>query len=532
MIGIDMGISYNSKLKEVRENIAKLSSLMFDMTKIIKAVNSIEKKVENEIKGNYESFDKESKSPFLTESLKRTYSDAVGKLDSINQMLKSEYESYYQISLSYQDLLNKIEKVDDSNISSIIADTKKLLSSTKSSSTIDFNLEKPLVMNIYKLVYHVLKLGLAYKGDSTFKFDSVDIPYIAELIKEDVATVGKDNQEIQERIVEISKLGLDDSYLIDKNLLILLTVHNNGDLIEKRKAKFMQKVDEYEGTKALIVHMQDDKEKSIQSVDYYSKKRKSARKKAIGKRFAIALNTLIVGACLACCGLGAREIAKGKNYKTVTTTYDSSTGTFDTTVDYKGGNTNSVSLTEYSPWDNPGFFRDKYTRNVYRYDLSGVVTDYSDVSKYLTSDLKGKVSFNSKSEVSDTIPDDYGYEENKYIVSESKKDLEDYKVVDRPFLWGFLTLLLGSGVVGFDYYLFKKLSNESLKTLRIESKNFKERLAETTKNLNETNEELKTLDIKCDNLRDDIYSEYEVLPVAVRSSKDVVKAKRKIFNED
>ena len=61
---------------------------------------------------------------------------------------------------------------------------------------------------------------------------------------------------------------------------------------------------------------------------------------------------------------------------------------------------------------------DKYVRNVYKYSgFENLVVDYSDASKYLNSNIKEGLLWNSNIEEVKGIPEDYGYGERLGTIS-------------------------------------------------------------------------------------------------------------------
>ena len=112
----------------------------------------------------------------------------------------------------------------------------------------DYEAEKDLVLNVYVTIYKVIKLEILYSNDTklldTIKNDDVDIQYISSLIREDIYNT-KNNSDIKNFLVNIENNGLDDKYLIDKHLIMLISLYNSNNLKSKTRDKLILNSNEY-----------------------------------------------------------------------------------------------------------------------------------------------------------------------------------------------------------------------------------------------------------------------------------------------
>ena len=529
MIEFDMGIVYNSKLKEVKENINRLGSLDFDLTNFKNSVEEIDRKVKEEIKGKYDTNDN-NKSIFVYDEMKFIYDKAIKKLDKINNTLKQEYGNYYKIFMFSKKLENDINDVNSDNIEQLVILSTKLLKSLKTSSTIDYEIEKNIVNNVYNLIYKAIKLELIYSNRCELlelvKNDDVDVPFIAKLIREDINNIG-DNKTIKNKLLEFN--SLDDKNLINTELLSLIISSNDKNLIRKSSKDIIDYASDYKELLDSLEYYDRNKNNILDNISDLNDAKIKNSKKSVKRKLVLTLNALVVSSIIAGGSFVIKNVCKDKAYKTTITKYDSYTDSFDTTEDYIKGKSESISMTEYSPWDNPGYFRDSYTRSVYKYDLDDLNADYSDLSKYLNSNIKDNIKYKSDTEKSTDIPSDYGYGENKYIIEEIKKDLNDYIVKDfDPIMIVLLSSLYSIIVISIDLGILSTFSKDKLKNIRARLREINEDLEQYKNDLDENRKEIDKLTRKIDDLKNIIINEYNKLPYAVRETDKVKDIKKLI----
>ena len=530
MIEFDMGIIYNSKLKETRNTIEKLKSLSFNLDNIINSVNNIDSMVKEKIKEIYDN--KKDNNVFFNDEIKYIYDNAIKKLNNINEYLKKEYEKYYKISTLTKKLNNRIQDINEENVDEAVLLSKELLNILKTSSTIDYEAEKDIVSNVYDAIYKVIKLEILYSNDTKLldmvKNDDVDSQYIANLIKKDINNI-KDKSDINRVLMNIENNGLDDKYLIDKNLITLISLYNSNNLKLKTRNKLISNIDEYESLSRDLVYLESDNKKIQGKIDKLNNKRSNLIKKKIKQKGMLTINALLVSIIIAGGSLGIKHIAKEKKYKTITTKYDSYTDTFDVEEEYTRGKDESIKLTEYSPWDSPGYFRDNYTRNVYSYDISDISADYSDISKFLNSNIRDNIRYDESTEKKKNLPEDYGYGENKYIIEEVKKVLDDYIIddIDNVKLI-LLCLMYALAIIGTDILLIHSSKKEKLNAIKEKIRELESDLENYNSELDSNKEELASIRNRINALQQLIFGPYESLPNVIKESNDIKEAMQKV----
>ena len=535
MIEFDKGIIYNSKLNEVKETINKLGNLSFDLKDINLKVERIDNELKKSIKDKYDNYDISDKSPFMNDELSMLYDSAIKKLDKINDTLKQEYVNYYKIHVLSKKLENSINDVDENNIDEVVSLGVMLLSSLKISSTVDYEIEEDIVNKVYKLIYKVIKLETIYSNNNTkllndIKKDDVDVQYISKLIKEDISKI-KDNSEINDKLINLEDVDFNNNYLIDKNLIMLIILSNDKELSLRNKDKFLLDVDSYKQLLNDISYYKNERGYFLNDINELEDNIKNNKSKAFKKRLIYGINAVIVSSIIFGGSIGIKHLAKSKKYRTYTTTYDSYTDLYTKDDSYLSGKDESVKIVEYSPWDSPGYFRDDYERNVYSYDFSDLLSDYSDVSNYLNKNLKKDITYRTNTERVKGIPEDFGYGENKYIVTEVKKDLDDYiyTEIELPLLIIVYGLYISS-VLGCDIFIMKD-NSKKLKNIKNKLDELNEKLNRYKEIASNNNDKIAELDKKIKELKNLIESEYEALPLVIKNSEEVNKAKKLVMKK-
>jgi len=522
----DLSITYNAKLLEVKDNMKQLEKLNFDVSKYAKEIEKIEEETKRGIETSYQSFDKEICTTFLHDSNALVYSAAITKIDKINRLVMEEYNSYYKITVKYKNLRKQLKNKNYEDISSLVAEAKTLLKDIRTSSTVDYEMERRLVESIYEAIYKVLKLEIVLNNSSSIleqvTIDETDTAYLIRLIKADIQKLNKeDGQEIRDKVSKLEEQGLDDSFLLNRDLILLLTLLNDEELSCKVKSHFIESLENHQEISDVYTKVKVDNEELLGHIEDLKKENRKNFLTRLRKKVFLALNIGMIGVGIVGSFNALKDVTKTKEYKTITTTYDSSTDEEKTDFVYESSRDNEINLVEYSPWDTPGYFRDKYERNVYEYNLSEVDANFSSLEGYLTSDIKGDVTYTSSIEKVEETPNDLGYTENKYVLTEIKQDKKDFHLVQSYPLWALTTLLSSAGILGIDALLIKLLSKNKLHLLRARQKELKQELKDSKQRLLETKTTLADLDQQWLETREKTLAAYENLPEAVKKSKDV-----------
>ncbi len=513
MDNYDKAIIYIAKLKEVSDNIKKLENLSFNVRKIKENVNNLESNVSKEINEIYEKFNDKNNN-FLQDSLKMVYVKASIDLDKINRFLKEEYENYYKIVSLYDSLKEKVDMIDKNNIDEFANNSLLLLESIKKSSTVDYEMEKGLVLNIYKLVYDVMKYELVYRSDSTLfielKNDKTNFPYVIDYIKDDIQRVTNNNVNIKKILSNIKTNELDDSYLLDKNLLFLLAISENKELLNIKVDDLKNIKSEIEKYEQELVNNENEKNSLNELFKDNLEAKGKIKHSILKKRIITFVDALIVSLfIMKIAPFISKNVSKEKLYKTITTKYDSYTDTIDVEEFYKSETKDKVKLTEYSPWSNPGYFRELYERNVYTY--SSFNGEYDNIKEILTSNKKENIKYDLHSEKTKTLPDDYGYGENKYVIEKTKINKNDFIYAENKNLL-FISYAVSLLILLIDLVVIYSTVTKQIKRLKMERK-------ENTKDYND----LMEINNKCIKKIDELNVKINSLKEVLNNNLNVVK---------
>ena len=247
----DLSVIYNGKLLSVKDDLEQLRELSFDTTKIEKAISQIEEDVEKNVSENYLLFDKADSKTFLHESVGSVYTKATEKLVRLSDIINEEYQAYYIINAKYVELKKIVNAANKNNIEDIIQKGLELLDSIKYSSTMDYNMEKSLVENIYELIYTILKLELVYGKDDMLlekiSSDETDCSYLVKLVKENIERISKEERSyIDDITAKLAVNGLDDSDYLNKELLTAIVIAEDDSISQKIDNKFMEEYNNYQ----------------------------------------------------------------------------------------------------------------------------------------------------------------------------------------------------------------------------------------------------------------------------------------------
>ena len=511
----DLAINYSAKLKEAKSNIEKLSELNVNLSKITRRVNSIERETRKQVKNS--------------DDLDSIYSSSINQLEQLNQNLKDEYEIYYKIDFLYRDLSEKINGADESSIDEVISISNTLLDSLRTSTTIDFDEEKDLVNNVYEVIYIAIKLELMYSDKKRLlnrvRDDSIDTVYIVESIKKDIKDLDGNKKDINEILSEIEKQGLDDSYLLNEDLITAIFLRS---FRSKKTEDFLDSSVEQEKRYDKLERLSQRCNESLEEIEKFEIKKRSFKKRAIKRKFAVAINTMLLGAALAGGIYATKDLFNDRQYLTTTTVYDTSKDEPEVTEEYLEKSKDSISLVEYSPWDNPGYFRDKYTRNVYTYNISND-DKYKNISEYLTEDFNGKIEYTQTRESVDEMPEDYGYSENKYVITKVEKDSNNYQDIYNPMNRWATSLLAAFFVSGIELYIFNELlSKDNMELINKDREAYIKDLEKLKENLKELERQKSELYNQIEESSKTLLEDYYLLPLPLMKTKEVQQAKEKI----
>lgn len=532
----DYSIIYNGKLKEIKDNLQKLEDIKISIPTFKKAVENIIKETEISIENNYKLFNNADQTLDLDEANAKVYSQASKEIDKLNQQIIKEYDIYYKITMKYNKLLSLVDDVTEDNICDIVIDCRSILSLLKSSSNIDYSFEKDITEKIYQLTYRIIKLELIYSNSAGLLYalkNPTDQNYITELIKEDINLLDEnhpDTKLVEEKVNKLKENGLNNMFLLDKNLIILLAILTDKNLSHKVDSKFFNSLKNY-------IELEKDMNKtelaiSNSKVDEIKKSLKIHNLKIFKKKVFLSVNLLLVTSSIVGSAIAIGKLTESKENKVKTTVYDSFTDTKEITERYEDLDTDTISLIEYSPWDEPGYFRDEYSRNVYTYDLEGIKKKYANIEDYLTSDLKEKIKLSEeKEEIETEKPKDLDYTKNKYIITEKVINEKDFRMVKSKIYWPLFSILSSIGIIAVDFLLLKKLTSVKLKDLKQKKKKVQEELKSDKEKCLENKKSLHELSQLATILKFDALDNYEKLPDIVKETFDIKESFKSLIKK-
>lgn len=532
----DYSIIYNGKLKEIKDNLQKLEDIKISIPTFKKAVENIIKETEISIENNYKLFNNADQTLDLDEANAKVYSQANKEIDKLNQQIIKEYDIYYKITMKYNKLLSLVDDVTEDNICDIVIDCRSILSLLKSSSNMDYSFEKDITEKIYQLTYRIIKLELIYSNSAGLLYalkNPTDQNYITELIKEDINLLDKnhpDTKLVKEKVNKLKENGLNNMFLLDKNLIILLAILTDKNLSHKVDSKFFNSLKNY-------IELEKDMHKtelaiSNSKVDEIKKSLKIHNLKVFKKKVFLSVNLLLVTSSIVGSAIAIGKLTESKENKVKTTVYDSFTDKKEITERYEDLDTDIISLIEYSPWDEPGYFRDEYSRNVYTYDLEGIKKKYANIEDYLTSDLKEKIKLSEEKEEKETEkPKDLDYTKNKYIITEKVINEKDFRMVKSKFYWPLFSILSSIGIIAVDLLLLKKLTSVKLKDLKQKKKKKQKELKSDKEKCLENKKSLHDLSQLATILKFDALDNYEKLPDIVKETFDIKESFKSLIKK-
>ncbi|MCI8569685.1 MAG: hypothetical protein HFJ11_06920 [Bacilli bacterium] len=537
----DYSIIYNGKIKEINDNLKKLEDIKISIPTFKEAVENIIKETEISIENNYKLFNNADQTLDLDEANAKVYSQASKEIDKLNQQIIKEYDIYYKITMKYNKLLSLVvislvDDVTEDNICDIVIDCRSILSLLKSSSNIDYSFEKDITEKIYQLTYKIIKLELIYSNSAGLLYalkNPTDQNYITELIKEDIKLLDEnhpDTKLVKEKVNKLKENGLNNMFLLDKNLIILLAILTDKNLSHKVDSKFFNSLKNY-------IELEKDMHKtelaiSNSKVDEIKKSLKIHNLKIFKKKVFLSVNLLLVTSSIVGSAIAIGKLTESKENKVKTTVYDSFTDTKKITERYEDLDTDTISLIEYSPWDEPGYFRDEYSRNVYTYDLEGIKKKYANIEDYLTSDLKEKIKLSEeKEEIETEKPKDLDYTKNKYIITEKVINEKDFRMVKSKIYWPLFSILSSIGIIAVDFLLLKKLTSVKLKDLKQKKKKVKKELKSDKEKCLENKKSLHELSQLATILKFDALDNYEKLPDIVKETFDIKESFKSLIKK-
>ena len=517
----DNAIKYNAKLEEVKDNIEEIKKLNINANTFGTMISKIEKKVRTKVEECYKKFEGEESNTFLSSSLDIIYSDAIKELEKINNYLSSEYTSYFKIQATVNELKNRLENINYNEVDSLVLEAKDLIRSLGETNTINYEDEKNVVEDVYKIVYEILKIESIYGTSSelleTIYDDDVDSVYISKLIKEDVKRL-KDDKDVSQLVKEINKNGFEGRNYINKDLIRLITYIDNPEYSDKKKASLIEKIKDYEEKE----NEENNKRYEIRNIERrvneLKKDNKALSKESRDNICGIVLWISIV--CSSVIGINKLLDLLTVQYKTTTEEYDTETGEVKVEEEYMNV-IPTVNLTKYSEWKYDTFFED-YSRSYTVYSFENPNFE-ENIEDYMKTDLEDLLKVKADVERAKELTEDMKYDGEKYVVTRITRDEND-KDYPRKSPTGIFTTILLSLTTGFVSTLLAVQiipgSKLSPKTIRRRRKDIKKTMSLVKQKLLDLKEKVLTVE-ELKEIREKLLEQYEKLPTAIKQDENI-----------
>lgn len=450
---MNQGIEYNITLEKVKRTLERLKTIGLDVSKHEELVDVITKETKENVKYNIE-IDKESETEeYMPAFLEATYLSAIKRLNRIYQDL-SNYEVYFKVASITEVLRNFIESPvkDLSKLEKLRNSLYSLLNKHILSKTLDYDVLKGLIEDVYHLTYLFIKEEIRLIGSSpTINIlEDVDThrSYLDREILKDVEKIDLRKDEFRAIAIkkgEIETKGFGVTYLNEDFLRLIVVASTPLEYYKSTIEELTRKV-------SLYYTELDDARKKLESLDSDKESNKmdiKASYKEIVQNatlFATSLG-IIVGLVAGSCSL-AKKISTDKKYYTETTTYSSLTGEEVTTSEYKlhASEYDGTTIYKYQPYEYIG--GEVYSRAVTKYYISHL--DEMALSEYLSLNLEslGIIGKQYIEEITSlNLSDLYetAYWEVEKIVSDEEDYIED--VNGFTFVICLIVFLVVSGVI-------------------------------------------------------------------------------------
>lgn len=466
----DKAIEYNGKLGKVQNTLERMKKIGLNISTYNELLEGIRTELDaaktNNVKTIFTNME--------TDVLNMAYNKAINKLDIMyGELIK--YDIYLKTA-SFCGSLKLFLASENHNKQELPKHSTKLLEllqEIKNSDTLDYDVEGPLVEEIYHLAYEFIKIEIRLNGTSIVlnevSKNDTDISYIErEIIRELEGLNLKEAkyQALVNKKYEIESEGL-NANLVNKELISLIVSSTTS--YEEHQKLLKRLTNDFETYYKKIINLDEEIKQKISEANQREQEAQNQKReeyKKIGKQAlriitSIGLITsLAVGSFIL-----SRQISKEKKYKVTTTTYSTISEEF-VEEDYVLSEEakNGKYLYKYEPYGEKGLLSGVYTRKVTTYDLTG--------SEDITLEEILELDFTSLGFVGETTKETTGelslndtYKEAYYILKEINVDELD-TIEELNDLW----ILLFGILLIVEYFANRSLIEDGL------DKIFKEQL--------------------------------------------------------
>ncbi len=459
---MDKAILYNVTVEKINKRINSLKAIGFNVQEFENLRDNIINDSNVNIQNSYK-FASPKLSLGQSAFLEQNYDNTINSLEKLYRKLL-DYEVYvvafHTTSLIKEFLSNNLKEEKD-----FIKYKEQLvlvLKNLHNSKTLDYNVEGPIIEEIYNVVYLFIKEEVSFLGYSEL-FESlgeVDKYYLDKLVRREVEGIDlklKTNQEIKLKVKEIDANGYDDSYA--NRELISAIVESN---LDKNQRKVI--LNALENNLSKYYYSLCDIYGDLKNItEPVSKSKKVGH--LIGDSLKLAFHSALVTALL----VGSFKLGKSasthndKTYMTKTTTYNPlNKDPYTITEQYEPKQDDSILATYYGPLVD-GSMVGTYKRTVTTYNLSNY--EGTPLEELYNMDLPSlMVPENSVTLGARDLSAEELMKEAFKIIKEVRVNLDDVKVTTKTstFARGFYTLLFlaVSALIGLLYTSMINLAKE------------------------------------------------------------------------
>ena len=411
---MDQAIVYKNELNKIERKIADYASIGLDMSSFIKAKESI---VSESLNNTAKSYNYKASGIGQSAFLTQDYLASIKKLRDLESKLE-EYDIYYKTS-SFTKALRLFLTKEEKTIEQFNTLRNILLTNIKginNSNTLDYNVEGPIIEDIFQMAYLFIKEEIAYFGKSEtidkLKVNEDNLYFLDKEVRKDLETINLSDAK-NSHILEIkSTLEYNSQSYFDATLIgaiVDASVNleqrlNTLKELDIKSQKCLERINELE--KKLVLLSDKDNSRDIKK-----------QRKSLFKHLAIFVTSVSIAISLgAITSVISKKLSTKTKYATTTTLYNPELDDpYILSNEYTTNENNKVTLYEYAPFHKD--IRDDYTRDYYKADLTNV----GDLTfeEYLALDLK-------------TLGIDMEkYTETKEELSLNDLYTENYKVIEK-----------------------------------------------------------------------------------------------------
>ena len=241
---MDKAILYQRALLKVEKSIARLKSIGLNVEPFMEAKNQIIKENSNLVSKSY-NYANPNLSLGQTAFLEQDYTNSCSKLEKLyKELLKYEI---YAMASSLIDVVKNFINTENKTIEGFNEYREQIFTIIKNlnnSNTLDYNVEGPIIENIYHVVYLFIKEEIKYFGisETLNNMDLVSNEFMDREVLKDIESIDLKNPKniaIKMEKDKIDAKGFNKSYV---SQTLINAIVNSGENILK-KAEILKDLD-------------------------------------------------------------------------------------------------------------------------------------------------------------------------------------------------------------------------------------------------------------------------------------------------